>query len=151
MIFNNLSFFAFIFSQLELWFGDLYSVMVVWLTGLFNSVLSLHLHNQLYINSLFTYILIKIKFKLHLLIKLFIKAILNVIVLTSLHFIIKILDYYFMRNPFYLKTVFCLNLISKFIKNISLYFRLKWCIIAICSYLTVYFIRSEERRVGKEC
>lgn len=144
MIFNNLSFFAFIFSQLELWFGDLYSVMEVWLTGLFNYVLSLHLHNQLYINSFFTYILIKIKFKLHLLIKLFIKAILNVIVLTSLHFIIKILDYYFVRNPFYLKTVFCFNVISKFIKNISLYFRLKWCIIAICSYLTVYFILLTE-------
>lgn len=140
MIFNNLSFFSVIFFQLEFWFGDLYSVMEVWLMGLFNNVLSLHLHNQLYINSLFTYILIKFKFKLHLLIKLFIKAILNVIVLTSLHWLIKILDYYFVRNPFYLKIVFCINLISKFIKNINLYFRLKWCIIAISSYFTVYFI-----------
>lgn len=135
--FNNLSFSYVIYSQLWDWFP----VMDCRWTYLFNNDINLFYTNLVFMNSLFIYILMKIKFKFHILIKLLIKSIINIIIITGLHFLHNRLHFYFRS---YTKTLYCFNLackfITKFINDILNYFRFKWYILAIVSYFTLNFI-----------
>lgn len=75
-------------------------------------------------SSLFIYIIIKIKFKLTILIKFIIKLLINIMLITCLHFINSRLHYYLTS---YTKTVYYSEktVVYKFIYLIYNYFRIK--------------------------